>query len=170
MLIGPELISNTYLALFLKQLQQEGYSIFVVVGSLPQCASDQVLANTLISQTQKPKLLSETAFNGSSKIDSFATEMPFERIMNDQKNLQDVIQMSLDMSEDQANEDLDLELAIALSMNNDDAAKKEEPMASTSSFSSSSSRPAILSEQDFEEEQLQRALKISLEQFDRPSP
>lgn len=39
----PELISSTYLSLFLVQLQQEGYSIFIVVGTLPECEADLVL-------------------------------------------------------------------------------------------------------------------------------
>uniref|UniRef100_A0A2R8M946 Ataxin-3 homolog n=1 Tax=Callithrix jacchus TaxID=9483 RepID=A0A2R8M946_CALJA len=43
LLTGPELISDTYLALFLAQLQQEGYSIFVVKGDLPDCEADQLL-------------------------------------------------------------------------------------------------------------------------------
>lgn len=43
LLSKPELISDTYLALFLAQLQQEGYSIFVVFGSLPECEADELL-------------------------------------------------------------------------------------------------------------------------------
>ncbi|KAL1447970.1 hypothetical protein MTO96_006543 [Rhipicephalus appendiculatus] len=42
LLSGPQPISRTYLALFLAQLQQEGYSIFVVVGELPQCQADDL--------------------------------------------------------------------------------------------------------------------------------
>lgn len=39
----PELISDTYLSLYLGQLQIEGYSIFVVDGDLPACEADEVL-------------------------------------------------------------------------------------------------------------------------------
>lgn len=39
----PKLISDTYLSLFLTQLQMEGYSIFVVVGFLPSCEADELL-------------------------------------------------------------------------------------------------------------------------------
>lgn len=39
----PQLISDTYLSLFLAQLKNDGYSIFVVVGALPDCEADQVL-------------------------------------------------------------------------------------------------------------------------------
>jgi len=37
---GPELISPTYLHMFLSQLQNDGYSIFVVDGTLAQCQAD----------------------------------------------------------------------------------------------------------------------------------
>ena len=36
-------MSNSYLGEFLAQLQQEGYSIFLVTGNLPECDADLVL-------------------------------------------------------------------------------------------------------------------------------
>jgi len=48
---GPELISPTYLHLFLSQLQNDGYSIFIVDGSLPQCPADEAL---LLQPTMQP--------------------------------------------------------------------------------------------------------------------
>ncbi|RNA23188.1 ataxin-3 isoform X2 [Brachionus plicatilis] len=39
----PELISDTYLTVLLKQLEHEGYSIFIVDGDLPNCQADQIL-------------------------------------------------------------------------------------------------------------------------------
>uniref|UniRef100_A0A9J7Y5H0 ubiquitinyl hydrolase 1 n=1 Tax=Cyprinus carpio carpio TaxID=630221 RepID=A0A9J7Y5H0_CYPCA len=59
LLTGPELISDTYLALFLAQLQQEGYSIFVIRGSLPECEADQILRIMRVEQQQRPKLIGE---------------------------------------------------------------------------------------------------------------
>uniref|UniRef100_A0A8C4VP08 ubiquitinyl hydrolase 1 n=1 Tax=Gopherus evgoodei TaxID=1825980 RepID=A0A8C4VP08_9SAUR len=59
LLMGPELISDTYLALFLAQLQQEGYSIFVVKGDLPDCEADQLLQMIQVQQMQRPKLIGE---------------------------------------------------------------------------------------------------------------
>ncbi|XP_070577520.1 ataxin-3-like [Ptychodera flava] len=59
LLTGPELISDTYLSMFLAQLQQEGYSIFLVLGNLPECEADQVLQVVKATQTERPKLLSE---------------------------------------------------------------------------------------------------------------
>ena len=43
-LSGPELLSDTYLSLFLAQLQTDKYSIFIVVGDLPSCEADKVLS------------------------------------------------------------------------------------------------------------------------------
>uniref|UniRef100_A0A8I3X2H3 Ataxin-3 homolog n=1 Tax=Callithrix jacchus TaxID=9483 RepID=A0A8I3X2H3_CALJA len=59
LLTGPELISDTYLALFLAQLQQEGYSIFVVKGDLPDCEADQLLQMIRVQQMHRPKLTGE---------------------------------------------------------------------------------------------------------------
>uniref|UniRef100_A0A8B9K3E6 ubiquitinyl hydrolase 1 n=1 Tax=Astyanax mexicanus TaxID=7994 RepID=A0A8B9K3E6_ASTMX len=59
LLTGPELISDTYLALFLAQLQQEGYSIFVIRGNLPECEADQILRIMRVEQQHRPKLIGE---------------------------------------------------------------------------------------------------------------
>uniref|UniRef100_A0A3B5K116 ubiquitinyl hydrolase 1 n=1 Tax=Takifugu rubripes TaxID=31033 RepID=A0A3B5K116_TAKRU len=59
LLTGPELISDTYLALFLAQLQQEGYSIFVIRGNLPECEAEQILKIMRVQQQRRPKLIGE---------------------------------------------------------------------------------------------------------------
>ncbi|XP_065144102.2 ataxin-3 [Paramisgurnus dabryanus] len=66
LLTGPELISDTYLALFLAQLQQEGYSIFVIQGNLPDCEADQILGIMRVEQQQRPKLIGEDEANRMS--------------------------------------------------------------------------------------------------------
>ncbi|XP_028828134.1 ataxin-3 isoform X2 [Denticeps clupeoides] len=66
LLTGPELISDTYLALFLAQLQQEGYSIFVIRGNLPDCEAEQILGIMRVQQQQRPKLIGEDEAQGSS--------------------------------------------------------------------------------------------------------
>ncbi|XP_020913568.1 ataxin-3 isoform X2 [Exaiptasia diaphana] len=50
----PELISETYLSLFLTQVQAEGYSIFVVIGDLPPCEADQLLRFCPAKPVKKP--------------------------------------------------------------------------------------------------------------------
>ncbi|XP_014487045.1 PREDICTED: ataxin-3-like isoform X1 [Dinoponera quadriceps] len=58
MLSGPQLISNTYLAMYLAQLIQEGYSIFIVNGTFPQCpAEDVLLKNPVVATTQRNEKL-----------------------------------------------------------------------------------------------------------------
>lgn len=49
MLSGPELLSDTYLSLFLAQLQTDNYSIFVVVGNLPNSDADKFLSEKPLS-------------------------------------------------------------------------------------------------------------------------
>lgn len=44
MLSKPELISDTYLAVLLKQLETDGYSIFIVDGELPKCDAERNLS------------------------------------------------------------------------------------------------------------------------------
>ncbi|CAF1675413.1 unnamed protein product [Rotaria magnacalcarata] len=44
----PKLISNTYLSLYLAQLKQSGYSIFIIHGILPPCSADEKLLNNTI--------------------------------------------------------------------------------------------------------------------------
>uniref|UniRef100_A0A915IGR2 ubiquitinyl hydrolase 1 n=1 Tax=Romanomermis culicivorax TaxID=13658 RepID=A0A915IGR2_ROMCU len=48
MLNSPELISDTYLSLFLTQLQSDGYSIFIIKGALPTSTADEIM------QTERP--------------------------------------------------------------------------------------------------------------------
>ncbi|KAF7387355.1 hypothetical protein HZH68_013032 [Vespula germanica] len=55
MLSGPQLISDTYLAMYLAQLLQEGYSIFIVIGTLPQCPADEILMKNPIKPAPRTK-------------------------------------------------------------------------------------------------------------------
>lgn len=43
MLSRPELITDTYLTVLLKQLEIDGYSIFVVDGVIPESEADRIL-------------------------------------------------------------------------------------------------------------------------------
>jgi len=48
----PELVSDTYLSLLLAQLQQEGYSIFVIKGKLPDCEANLYLQHHNVTQAE----------------------------------------------------------------------------------------------------------------------
>jgi len=54
LLAKPELFTETYLSLYLTQLQTEGYSIFVVMGRLPESEADQLLKLCPAKPEKKP--------------------------------------------------------------------------------------------------------------------
>ncbi|NWW69036.1 ATX3 protein, partial [Ifrita kowaldi] len=125
LLMGPELISDTYLALFLAQLQQEGYSIFVVKGDLPDCEADQLLQMIRVQQMQRPKLIGEEAAQSRdqrlprSDVDqAIEVNRPFDgtgMLDEDEENFQRALALSrqeIDMEDEEA----DLRRAIQLSM------------------------------------------------------
>ncbi|XP_054828793.1 ataxin-3 isoform X5 [Eublepharis macularius] len=125
LLTGPELISDTYLALFLAQLQQEGYSIFVVKGDLPDCEADQLLQMIRVQQMQRPKLIGEDTLQARDqrvqKADLEQTldvSQPFDGpgvLDEDEENFQKALALSrqeIDMEDEEA----DLRRAIQLSM------------------------------------------------------
>ncbi|NXU54214.1 ATX3 protein, partial [Turnix velox] len=125
LLMGPELISDTYLALFLAQLQQEGYSIFVVKGDLPDCEADQLLQMIRVQQMQRPKLIGEETAQlrdqrlPRSDVDqAIEVNHPFDgtgMLDEDEENFQRALALSrqeIDMEDEEA----DLRRAIQLSM------------------------------------------------------
>ncbi|XP_021505876.1 ataxin-3 isoform X5 [Meriones unguiculatus] len=122
LLTGPELISDTYLALFLAQLQQEGYSIFVVKGDLPDCEADQLLQMIKVQQMHRPKLIGEEL---AQLKEQSALKADLERVLEaadgsgmldeDEDDLQRALAISrqeIDMEDEEA----DLRRAIRLSM------------------------------------------------------
>uniref|UniRef100_A0A667X1F2 ubiquitinyl hydrolase 1 n=1 Tax=Myripristis murdjan TaxID=586833 RepID=A0A667X1F2_9TELE len=110
LLTGPELISDTYLALFLAQLQQEGYSIFVIRGNLPECEAEQILRIMRVQQEQRPRLIGEDEAQSSSGQGSRPPALD-----EDEEELRRALALSRqDM--DVEDEEADLRRAIQLSM------------------------------------------------------
>ncbi|XP_054758110.1 ataxin-3-like isoform X1 [Lytechinus pictus] len=118
LLTGPELISHTYLSMFLAQLQKEGYSIFVIRGSLPECEADQLLRLIPAVQTQPPKLLSDLVQSSNQRVSTGAgvTQDDLQKALNESRNL---------ISGDKADDDL--QAAIQLSLQ---GTEKQVPEAS----------------------------------------
>ncbi|KAG8561850.1 hypothetical protein GDO81_015502 [Engystomops pustulosus] len=122
LLTGPELISDTYLALFLAQLQQEGYSIFVVKGDLPDCEADQILQMIQVQQMQRPRLIGEDAALRDQSSQRRGPDMEGSQLYDespmmdeDEENLRKALALSrqqIDMEDEEA----DLRRAIQLSM------------------------------------------------------
>lgn len=109
LLTGPELLSDTYLALFLAQLQQEGYSIFIVIGILPDCVPDKALRDRPAVQLEKPRLLSEVRSHQdtSSALRSHSSE-------DDDLALRETLKLSLESSK--LTEDAQLQAALSMSL------------------------------------------------------
>ncbi|KAM4667023.1 ataxin-3 isoform 7-T8 [Amazona ochrocephala] len=140
LLMGPELISDTYLALFLAQLQQEGYSIFVVKGDLPDCEADQLLQMIRVQQIQRPKLIGEeTAQSRDQRLprsdmdQAIDVNHPFDgtgMLDEDEENFQKALALSrqeMDMEDEEA----DLRRAIQLSMQGSSNSSKIRPKTYT---------------------------------------
>ncbi|XP_041827857.1 ataxin-3 [Melanotaenia boesemani] len=120
LLTGPELISDTYLALFLAQLQQEGYSIFVIRGNLPECEAEQILGIMRVQQQQRPRLIGEdeaqTSAGRSAAVGqtgvSFGAD---DEVVDEDEELKKALALSR-QDIDVEDEEADLRRAIQLSM------------------------------------------------------
>ncbi|GFY08752.1 ataxin-3 [Trichonephila clavipes] len=154
LLIGPELISDTYLALFLAQLQDGGYSIFIVDGKLPECSADPLLRQNPAVQREKPCLISELK-------DTFTLSQEDD----EDKAYSDVLNQTLAESIQMENDCLQAALSMSLS---------EYQSASTSSSLSLSGRvasnyqyeqqPAATPDREMsEQEMLEAAIRMSME-------
>ncbi|NWU75711.1 ATX3 protein, partial [Onychorhynchus coronatus] len=157
LLMGPELISDTYLALFLAQLQQEGYSIFVVKGDLPDCEADQLLQMIRVQQMQRPKLIGEEAAQSRdqrlprSDVDqAIEVNHPFDgtgMLDEDEENFQRALALSrqeIDMEDEEA----DLRRAIQLSMQGSRRSELSSSLPQTLPQSSHSSQTESLSSEE----------------------
>lgn len=143
LLTAPELISDTYLSLFLTQLQREGYSIFVVSGILPACTADNVLADRIVVQKEKPRLITEVNRTKNPSLGQTSAERNTSNrglTQDEERELQEVLQMSIESNAEA--ERLQLEAALAMSLESSTTPVNQMPN---------------------EEEMLDRALKMSLE-------
>jgi len=68
LLSKPELISDTYLSLFLAQLRNEGYSIFVIFGQLPDCDADQLLKIKPAQPVRRPVLSNKSSDDNDQEL------------------------------------------------------------------------------------------------------
>ncbi|XP_064148953.1 ataxin-3 isoform X2 [Loxodonta africana] len=171
LLTGPELISDTYLALFLAQLQQEGYSIFVVKGDLPDCEADQLLQMIRVQQMHRPKLIGEELAQLKDPSQKTDLERALETndgpgmLDEDEENLQKALALSrheIDMEDEEA----DLRRAIQLSMQGSSRnVSQDTPQTSGTNLSSEELRKRR--EAYFEKQQQQQQQR---QQADLPGP
>ncbi|OXB68030.1 hypothetical protein ASZ78_014715 [Callipepla squamata] len=187
LLMGPELISDTYLALFLAQLQQEGYSIFVVKGDLPDCEADQLLQMIRVQQVQRPKLIGEETAQSRdhrlprSDVDqAIEASHPFDgtnMLDEDEENFQRALALSrqeIDMEDEEA----DLRRAIQLSMQGSRQSEFSNSLPQNVSQQPQTSQTDCLSSEDlrrrrqayFEKQQQQlQQQDVTLNLHDKPT-
>ncbi|XP_044733977.1 ataxin-3-like [Chrysoperla carnea] len=145
LLTSPEPISDTYLAMFLAQLQQEGYSIFVVFGELPECEADHILSYTPVhsikstttapSQDSKQVAISQEdkdfqqallmSLEGNKQIPSTSSLIS---TYNDPE-LEKALSLSLDENENSSDEETQLRKAISMSLECKTPSKPATPCA-----------------------------------------
>uniref|UniRef100_A0A1I8HQX1 Ataxin-3 homolog n=1 Tax=Macrostomum lignano TaxID=282301 RepID=A0A1I8HQX1_9PLAT len=156
LLSGPELISESYLTLFLAQLRQEGYTIFIVVGSLPLCEADQVLSVTPAVQRERPKLLRAPGRNRSRQGAGSSSAAPPYAAAQDDEAEDDELRRALEISR-QLHDSGDVSLQRAL-------AETRPPGAQAAAISDQDLQRALeLSRQTAEDDaSLQQALALSL--------
>lgn len=160
LLSGPELISDTYLSIFLAQLQQEGYSIFIVIGSLPDCPADEELKKFPAVKVSKPvpkktpvKTQQEFELEKAIKL---SLGMPVDK---DEEDLQAAIELSLR----EESQDPSLDHAIKLSLQLDPSQQAGGDPGSSKEKNAKSLGSSIE-----DDEELQGAIRLSLEGQDLP--
>lgn len=146
LLPGPQLLSDTYLALYLAQLQQDRYSIFIVVGDLPDCeAHRRLLANPLpaeLCRVRPPPAATPAADE-------------------DDDQLRAVLELSR-RELDEEDENRALETAILQSL-------RAPTLTAVTSAATSAAAAATPTPLDAEEEELRRAIALSLEASTPPA-
>lgn len=97
----PKLISDTFLSLYLAQLKQSGYSIFIVTGDLAKCSADERLTTQPIDPAYYRSLTERAEKSSSSRSTRTASSGPSSF---DDQELQRAIKASeeLDTADDKA--------------------------------------------------------------------
>ncbi|MFH4980266.1 hypothetical protein AB6A40_006975 [Gnathostoma spinigerum] len=98
LLPSPKLISDTYLSLFFAQLANDGYSIFVVEGSLPSCSADEILTQCPVDPNLacSSQPLREEFQEDPDLARALALSLGQECVANDDSALRQVLQSSRD--------------------------------------------------------------------------
>uniref|UniRef100_T1JKM8 ubiquitinyl hydrolase 1 n=1 Tax=Strigamia maritima TaxID=126957 RepID=T1JKM8_STRMM len=172
LLTGPELISDTYLAMFLAQLQQEGYSIFIVQGLFPECEADNFLRLKLAVQAIKPRLIAEVKAQQEAKING----KDKNSLEDEDAELDAALRLSLQEynsnlpsssndDPDDTNEYTELCCKQTQTSLEDVTSLNTDPPSPTNSKATASKTTVTSISDDFSEEaMLEAALKMSMEQ------
>ncbi|XP_052122226.1 ataxin-3-like isoform X1 [Frankliniella occidentalis] len=162
MLTGPQLISDTYLSVYLAQLQHEGYSIFVVFGTFPDCQAHGMLLiqpAVQVSQPQRVKIEKSQGY----RLGSSSDDPDLERALSLSMGQGSYNEPNRSGSKSDEEEDNDLQRALQESVRE---SKITEPLPSGPKNSSVTQDQHSGGDED---EDLQRALQLSLQQENNSS-
>ncbi len=128
---APSHVSGTYLGMLLQQMENEGYSIFVVDGILPPCDADNEALIYPIPPPDSLRVANETASNSNRK-------RVFSSQVDDPENeLKRAIAMSLGENDEESqgpNEDDELQKALKASLMDAGADSESLAMAISASL------------------------------------
>ncbi|KAK3918612.1 Ataxin-3 [Frankliniella fusca] len=154
MLTGPQLISDTYLSIYLAQLQHEGYSIFVVFGNFPDCQAHEMLLLQPAVQVSQPQMVKINKQQGY-RLGSGSDDPDLERALRLSMGQGSHNESNQSGSKSDEEEDSDLQRAL-----------QESVMESSGMIPTLSSQKVIQDQlsRGNEDEDLQQALQLSLQQ------
>ncbi|KAK4877410.1 hypothetical protein RN001_009916 [Aquatica leii] len=112
----PELISNTHLSLILAQLRNDGYSIFVIFGLLPECDADQMLKVKPVEPVYKRPVVSNNSSDDNDQDLQNAIQLSLHGDIDNQSELQRALRLSLEDSSPEEEDDEESQLRKAIQM------------------------------------------------------
>ena len=133
-----------------------GYSIFTVVGELPQCEADLILSHTTVVQSQPPLLLSDVPKSGKTKHETSITSLQLEQALEasrvqleEDQQLQAALRASVETASDAAQSSAtrasltDAEMARALQASLDAVCVPSSSSSQVSAESQSAAQPSL---------------------------
>ncbi|XP_017787814.1 PREDICTED: ataxin-3-like [Habropoda laboriosa] len=161
---GPELISDTYLSMYLAQLLQEGYSIFIVIGTLPQCPADDILMRNPTESVSKGQTSSKTEVKGSSSSisNTFAKALSSKEKIPTSKPQEKIIPIKIEKSDEDDDDNAELQRALQLSFEDNKRNDVDKYLKLSLDFHDYNKKTCGTDDTD-EDDDLRRALQLSLE-------
>lgn len=166
-LSGPELISDTYLSMFLAQLLQEGYSIFIVIGALPQCPADDILLKNPIEPVKGQTLLTKPQGVSSVTANTCRPVSSKEKISTS-KPQEKIIPIKLEKNDEEDDDNTELQRALQLSFEENKRNDVDKYLKLSLDFHDYNKKKNGSDDTD-EDDDLRRALQLSLECATAPS-
>lgn len=97
----PKPITDTYLSLYLEQLQTDGYSIYIIAGDLIQTDADTYLLDKplpawyFVEEPEKPRSSRKVSSENDSDFKDAMAESLRNSLQDEQRQLEMAIQMSM---------------------------------------------------------------------------